>query len=504
MHRHDVNAGRRDGSGDSTAADNDVDNDAGKAQPYDIPLSFVNLNEAEGPPPAENPDELPVASHRSLEEYREEDAQSQRDEQRRKDRRRYGTTIARPLVELYTVAYLIFFSLLGTLARLGLSSLTTYTGSPVSYGNLWANFAGTAVLGFLAELAPLINRDHAAEANEEPTKEGPRPSSSGSPDDSNNNIGRDMADADPVAEVDDDKAVDHGEPEPNNNTAAGAPTPAPVKRPRPIPLYVGLATGFCGSFTSFSSFMLDVFEALANTLPAPRYHPGDDTSEIASRGVGYDFMAPLAVLFLTVGMCLSAIKLGAHLAIALNRLAKRLVPQRWTRSHTTTLLRIADNAVVVLALGAWLAAVLLTVFQPGPAKTHHWRTDVLFALVFAPLGCLLRVYLSLKLNGTFVTFPLGTFTVNILGTAILAMAWDLQHASAVAASHLIGCQVLQGLMDGFCGCLTTVSTWMAELSGLKRRHAYFYGGVSLATGLVVLVLAVGTPKWAIGWQEPVC
>ncbi|KAL1896317.1 hypothetical protein Sste5346_004701 [Sporothrix stenoceras] len=501
MHRHDVEVGQQ---GDSSAGDNntasisEVDNNAiNKTESYDIPLSYVNLNEAEAPPPAENPDELPVARHRSLEEYREEDEQSRREEQRhptkKHDRRRYGTAISRPFVELYTISYLIFFSLFGTLARLGLSSLTTYTGAPVTFGVLWANFAGTVVLGFLAELSPVINRDHAAEEEEEPKKE-EAPAA-----DADDSIDRDLADADPVDEENE---------EANNNTVAApappAPTPTPAKRPRPIPLYVGLATGFCGSFTSFSSFMLEVFEALANTLPAPKYHPGDDASEVASRGVGYGFMAPLAVLFLTVGMCLSGLKLGAHLAIFLNRLATRVGSKKWTHSHTTTLLRIADNAVVILSFGAWLAAILITVFQPGPAKSHYWRTDVLFALIFAPPGCLLRFYLSLKLNGTFATFPLGTFTVNIFGTATLAMAWDLQHASAVAATRLVGCQVLQGIMDGFCGCLTTVSTWMAELLGLKRRHAYFYGGMSLAIGLVAMVLIVGTPKWTIGWQEPVC
>ncbi|KIH87470.1 hypothetical protein SPBR_04957 [Sporothrix brasiliensis 5110] len=505
MHRHGVEAGRqrRGESGDTETGDT-RDEAADKPQQYDVPLSYVNLNEAEAPPPVQNPDELSVAGYRSLEENREEDAQLERDAQSqrraadasRKGRRRYGTAVPRPLVELYTVAYLVFFSLWGTLARLGLASLTTYTGAPVSIGILWANFAGTAVLGFLAELAPLINRDHPADEEEqsEADKEDQR--------DSN----RDVTNAGPVNEVNgapnNAAAVSSAPPAPP--TAATAP--APIKRSKPIPLYVGLATGFCGSFTSFASFVLEVFEALANTLPAPRYHPGDndDSTQVASRGVGYDIMAPLAVLFLTVGMCLSALKLGAHLAIAGKHVARRVGPKSWARTHTTALLRIADNAVVFLAFGCWLAAVLLAVFQPGPAKANHWRTDVLFALVFAPLGCLLRFYLSLKLNGTFATFPLGTFTANIFGTAMLAMAWDLQHASAVAATRLVGCQVLQGIMDGFCGCLTTVSTWMAELSGLRRRHAYVYGGVSLATGLVVVVLVIGTPKWTIGWQEPIC
>lgn len=33
---------------------------------------------------------------------------------------------------------------------------------------------------------------------------------------------------------------------------------------RPLPLYTGLATGLCGSITSFSTWMLDVFQGFAN------------------------------------------------------------------------------------------------------------------------------------------------------------------------------------------------------------------------------------------------
>ncbi|CAK7222183.1 hypothetical protein SCUCBS95973_004754 [Sporothrix curviconia] len=516
---------------------------------YDIPRTFSNLNEAEGPLPAENPDELPIARHHSLEEYREADAQDEREERAEaqtlpepspttpKDGRwheRRRDTISRLRTEIYTVAYLVFFALLGTLARLGLVSLTTYAGAPVSFGILWANFAGTAVLGFLAELSPVINRDYSALAREaemeleEPDGQekddadadvGANLGRSGSihaAADSGNSTSTVAENAPPRPGDDDDEMNSQG----GVNGAAlddvvslapvdDDPTPDPIVRRRPIPLYVGMATGFCGSFTSFSSFMRDVFDALANTLPAPQYHPTDVLSTAAiSRRKGDDAMALLAVLFLTVCMCLSALKCGAHIAIFVQKLGARVQNNTpWLARHRgrriPKVLHVADHVVALLAVLAWLAAVLLAVFQPGVALTKQWRGDVLFALVFAPLGCLLRFYISLKLNGVFATFPLGTFTVNILGTAVLGMAWDLQHSSA-ASAVLVSCQVLQGVMDGFCGCLTTVSTWMTELSGLRRRHAYFYGLSSLATGLSVLVIIMGSLKWTVGFQTPVC
>jgi fluoride ion exporter CrcB/FEX len=71
-----------------------------------------------------------------------------------------------------------------------------------------------------------------------------------------------------------------------------------------------------------------------------------------------------------------------------------------------------------------------------------------------------------------------------MGTTILGMCWDLQRAPLAAArgtsigGGILGCQALQGIQDGFCGCLTTVSTWVLELMSLRRRHAYIYGGLS--------------------------
>lgn len=139
----------------------------------------------------------------------------------------------------------------------------------------------------------------------------------------------------------------------------------------------------------------------------------------------------------------------------------------------------------------------------GQASWRHefWRGDALFALVFAPVGCLLRFYASLHLNGKIPAFPLGTFTVNIFGTAMLGLFYDLQH---VPLGGRVGCQVLQGLIDGFCGCVTTVSTWVAELKGLRVRHAYIYGVASVGTGVSLLVIIMGSLQWTRDVRPPLC
>ena len=215
-------------------------------------------------------------------------------------------------------------------------------------------------------------------------------------------------------------------------------------------------------------------------------------------------MAVLAVIITTVALSISALIVGAQLAVA---------AEPYTPSITYLFARrIVDRATVILAWGSWLGAILMAIWPPdrtptqNPAKPEHWRGAAIFALVFAPLGCLLRFYVSMLLNPKIKSFPLGTFAVNMLGTALEGMFWDLQHSSSAggASSVVVGCQVLQGMMDGFCGTATTVSTWVGELNGLRRKHAWVYGGVSVGIGVGIMIGVMGGVLWGKGWDMPVC
>ncbi|KAF2762585.1 hypothetical protein EJ05DRAFT_534114 [Pseudovirgaria hyperparasitica] len=350
--------------------------------------------------------------------------------------------VSRFATELYTVSYLIFFSILGTLARLGTQWLVFYPGAPVATSVLWANFGGSLLMGFLAEERQLFAHEWGSPAH------------------------------------DTDKA-------------------SHLKTKKTIPLYIGLATGFCGCYTSFSAFMRDAFLALSNDLPTPLSHPFSgpgipSSTNTTPRHNVNSLAAVLAVLILTISLCLSALSLGAHIA----SLTARFTP---TVPHVV-LRRILDPLAVILGWGSWIGAIILCAYPPA----DHWRGEALFACVFAPLGCLLRFGLSLWLNPISPSFPLGTFASNILGTAVLGMAWDLQHLTSLVGGGVVGCQVLQGVMDGFDGSLTTVSTWVVELKALRKRHAYVYGAVSVGLGLGVLVGVMGGVRWGVGWEGVVC
>jgi CrcB protein len=368
--------------------------------------------------------------------------------------------ISKLATQLYTVSYLVFFSIFGTLARVGLQALTFYPGAPVVTGVLWANVGGCILMGFFIEDRNIFREEWGTRGEATP---GPLPFEAG------------------------EEAL-----------AAWVKKHKTVKKT--IPLYIGLTTGFCGSFTSFSSFMRDTFLALSNSLPNPSRAGIID----AARNRGDSFMSVVAVMIVTVSLSMSALLFGAHIAIALDPWIP-VVPFRFVR-------KILDRVVVFLAWGCWLGAIFMAIWPPDRFHAEEtWRGDAIFAIVFAPLGCLLRFYVSLYLNARIPAFPLGTFTVNIFGTAILGMCYDLQHVAGIGAaslaskSVLTSCQVLQGVMDGFCGSLTTVSTWVAELNGMgRRRHAYLYGGTSVGIALALLVVIMGSVRWTIGFVNPVC
>lgn len=397
---------------------------------------------------------------------------------------------------LYTVSYLIFFAIWGTLARLGVQALTTYPGAPVLTGVLWANVGGCILMGFFIEDRNIFREEWGRPAEDAPKSQSSPPRRRSSS----------------TSSAQDRRLKKH----------------KTVKKS--IPFYIGLTTGFCGSFTSFSSFMRDAFLALSNDLADPSVS-STTGSLIASRAKGDSFMAVVAVLAVTTSMSIAAFYLGAHLALALDPLTPT-VPFRFTRT-------LLDPLIVVLGWGCWLGAVFMAIWPPHNA----WRTDAVFAIVFAPLGCLFRYYMSLALNARIPVFPLGTFAVNIIGTGVLGMCYDLQHVAGIGApvsswvfdplaspsrssvfpgstaeleatarSILVSCQVLQGVMDGFCGATTTISTWVAELTsiglGTSRRRrfawAYLYAAVSMGVGLGLLVVVMGGVRWSRGFDKPYC
>ncbi|KFY15666.1 hypothetical protein V492_01863 [Pseudogymnoascus sp. VKM F-4246] len=478
---------------------------------YDVPDEFANLNEVDAPSPDENPHEQLQYRRSFLETTRSQQKEYERDQRRRrlsgagagegeegqeispeepKEAIRDHGRVSSAVTEIYILSYLVLFSILGTLARVGLDALTIYPGAPVGMSVLWANFGGSLLMGYFSE-------DRRLFMDSDRSQNGTTPEEESCENADSRETGRGEAGGTDINE-------------PDSEALRMAARKVHLTFKKTIPLYIGLTTGFCGSFTSFSSFIRDGFLALSNSSPTITSASGN--SSIIPRNGGYSFMALLAVNILTLCVCISALKFGAHLAIALHYITPS-IPVRLIR-------KCFDRVTVIVAAGAWLGAVFMAIWPPdrpsGPAANGRttwseetWRGRVLFSLIFAPLGCISRFYASVKLNGLRPSFPVGTFVVNIFGTIILGMAWDLQHAPLGSSGGRIGggltsCQVLQGVMDGFCGCMTTVSTWVLELTSLRRRHAYIYGVASVSVALAFMTIIMGSLRWTRGFADPIC
>ncbi|KAH7104926.1 CrcB-like protein-domain-containing protein [Auriculariales sp. MPI-PUGE-AT-0066] len=228
------------------------------------------------------------------------------------------------------------------------------------------------------------------------------------------------------------------------------------------PLYLALTTGFCGSLTTFSGWQLDVFLAWANK---PYTH----------KHTIHTIVDGLTLLAFTFGLSLAALQFGVHIASSVSA----------TFSIKPHPLR-PSGFVTILCLCTFLATIPAFVLLP-----KFDRFVVCSALLYSYPGTLLRYTLGTKLNNP--RFPYGTFAANVLGTALLAAFYVLRSSSV--STNFNACIVIQGLSDGLCGCLTTVSTFAAEIRAANSKTAWTYTAASVLAAQLVCVLVL-VPAWS--------
>ena len=102
------------------------------------------------------------------------------------------------------------------------------------------------------------------------------------------------------------------------------------------------------------------------------------------------------------------------------------------------------------------------------------------------IGALLRHLLSRRLGGTENPFPWAVLVVNVTGSAIGGLVLGLATAGAVSS------EVQLILLTGFCGGLTTFSTFSVETIQLildgKARSAVTSVVLNLVLGIGVAAL----------------
>jgi CrcB protein len=123
--------------------------------------------------------------------------------------------------------------------------------------------------------------------------------------------------------------------------------------------------------------------------------------------------------------------------------------------------------------------------------------SILAIALGAALGALLRWQLGLKLNALFPTIPPGTLAANLVGGYIIGLA-----VAIFAALPGLAPEWRLFVITGFCGGLTTFSTFSAEIVTLLQQGRPTWALASVAThltGSILMTLAgIATVSWARG------
>jgi fluoride exporter len=112
----------------------------------------------------------------------------------------------------------------------------------------------------------------------------------------------------------------------------------------------------------------------------------------------------------------------------------------------------------------------------------------------ASLGALLRWFLSLKLNHALPSLPMGTLASNLIGGYVVGLC-----VAYFAARPDISPEMRLFAITGFCGGLTTFSTFSAEVVELLQRGDLGAGSLAIVahvTGSLCMTL-LGLATW--GW-----
>lgn len=112
-----------------------------------------------------------------------------------------------------------------------------------------------------------------------------------------------------------------------------------------------------------------------------------------------------------------------------------------------------------------------------------WLLVALGAAVGAPARYLIDRAIQARHDSV---FPWGTFTVNVVGSFILGV---LAGATPVLSPGVVAC-----LGVGFCGALTTYSTFGYETLRLARDGAWLF---AVANGICSVLAGLGAA--ALGW-----
>lgn len=263
-------------------------------------------------------------------------------------------------------------------------------------------------------------------------------------------------------------------------------------------LFLALTTGYCGCVSSYSSFLLELF-TYSTDLTA-----GDVKGHLHWPNRAYGIMEFLSVLILELLVSMASLIFGRRLITDILIHEKYLANfsnKKWR--HDMLKYTNFISGIIFLPFIGMLIVLICCYNNYARGK---WTIPPFFAIP----GAVLRMKLSDWFNGRIATFPIGTFFANEIAVVIICILTLIQrgrrHTGSIApiAHTFTQCRVVTALISGFCGALSTISTFINEGYKMPLPETLLYYTTSIFISYVFCVLLLGIFSWTRGLTDAVC
>ncbi|CAM8914281.1 unnamed protein product [Rhodiola kirilowii] len=247
-------------------------------------------------------------------------------------------------------------------------------------------------------------------------------------------------------------------------------------------LAIGLTTGYLGSLTTFSGWNQKMLDLSVH---------------------GHWVLASLGFfigLFLVAYSIIFGVETAKGFKWLLGKLNMKSTNKWRVKSYKSHLAVIMALLLVLCIL--WVVSGLLEAreFSNGGTEAQLW-----LGCFLAPPGVWIRWTLA-RFNGRGVGkkghykwVPFGTLTANVAAASMMAAL-----ATVKAAVNTKNCDtVANGIQFGLLGCMSTVSTFMAEFHAMRNStqpwRAYAYSAITIIPSFGIGILVYSIPVWAEGF-----
>eukprot|EP01080_Neovahlkampfia_damariscottae_P010753 gene10753-3372_t len=225
-------------------------------------------------------------------------------------------------------------------------------------------------------------------------------------------------------------------------------------------ILTGFTTGFCGCLTTFSSWQYEV------------------VSDFYQKNYSFYFYKQISgiaycILFYNIGRDISP-----YFYSLINTKENESDEGRNENIEETQNPIEKDNIIApILSLSL---EFFIFIFLFASIGVIIWLTTVRniygYILLSAPFGCILRYQICLyntKLKEKTTLVPFYTMYANVFGLFVLTLCHAFQHRT----THNYALDFIKSVEIGFCGSLTTVSTFIQELDSLNefiiQKYIYY-------------------------------